>query len=191
MALDEQRWQPRDTPSPGETIRIGWSGHPVNFRYLLEIESALVDVQKRFPATEFAVFSGQKPPFSSLKFLHLPFAGGSEPEVLRTFDIGLLPLPDDAFSAGKSPIKGLQYMASGAAVALSPVGAAAEMFSTGQVGLFARHGDEWVAALSSLISNAGLRGEMARKGRKAFEERFSLSANLPRVTAAWTGQVSS
>jgi glycosyltransferase involved in cell wall biosynthesis len=187
MALDEQKWKWRDpTPKPGK-LRVGWSGHPVNFRYLQEIEPALLEIQKQFAEVEFAVFSGEQPRFQSLKFSHVPFVPGTEPEVLRTFDIGLLPLPDDPFSQGKSPIKGLQYLASGAAVALSPVGAAAEMFTDGATGLFARNQDGWVTALQKLINEGKLRQELARQGRRTLEERFSLAANAPQFAAALTG----
>ena len=187
MALDEQKWKWRDpAPKPGK-LCIGWSGHPVNFRYLQEIEPALLEIQRRFPDVELAVFSGDEPRFQSLKFTHVPFVPGTEPEVLRTFDIGLLPLPDDLFSQGKSPIKGLQYLASGAAVVLSPVGAAAEMFPDGATGLFARNHDGWVTALQKLINDGKLRQELARQGRRTFEERFSLAANAPQFAAALTG----
>ena len=136
---------------------------------------------------ELAVFSGDKPRFQSLKFAHIPFVPGTEPDILRTFDVGLLPLPNDQFSQGKSPIKGLQYLASGAAVVLSPVGAAGEMFSDETTGLFARNHEGWVTALQKLINDGKLRQELARQGRRTFEERFSLAANAPQFAAALTG----
>jgi hypothetical protein len=189
MALDEKQWTMRDQNANPKKVRIGWSGHPVNFPYLLQIEPALVEVQQRFPGTaEFAVFSGQKPEFKSLDFVHLPFVPGSEPEIIRSFDIGLLPLPDDAFSGAKAPIKGLQYLASGAAVVLSPVGAAAEMFRAGRTAALARSREEWVTALTTLIADTSLRYRLAVDGRKLFEEQFCLTANVPLVAAAFTRQ---
>jgi glycosyltransferase involved in cell wall biosynthesis len=112
---------------------------------------------------------------------------GRESESIRTFDIGLLPLPNDPFAAGKSPIKGLQYMASGAAIVLSQVGAAAEMFVEGETGLFAQDAQGWVQALSRLAEDAPLRRRLAESGRAAFLRNFSLSANVPLMAAALTG----
>lgn len=187
MALDEQHWTFQERASAEKRIRIGWSGSPVNLRYIEQIEAALVQVQSRFPEVEFAIFCGESPGFTRLKFLHVPFAPGREFEVIRTFDIGLLPLPDDLFAAGKSPIKGLQYMASGAAVVLSPVGAAAEMFVEGETALFARNDQEWTEALARLVQDARLRRVLTERARAAFTKKFSLAANLPRVAGALTG----
>ena len=185
MALDAQQWRLREHEN--DRIRIGWSGNPVNLQYIEAIEPALVEVQSRFPEAEFAIFSGQPAKFRDLKFTHLPFAAGREPEIIRTFDIGLLQLPDNPFAAGKSPVKGLQYMASGASVLLSPVGAAAEMFIENRSALFAINHQGWVDALTRLIRNAELRRALAENARKEFLQKFSLSANLPRVAAALTG----
>jgi glycosyltransferase involved in cell wall biosynthesis len=186
MALDEDTWTPRGA-TRSDKLRIGWSGSPVNLRYVEEIEPALVEVQARFPQAEFAIFSGQPPMFQRLKFVHLPFTPGREPENIQTFDIGLLPLPNDPFAAGKSPIKGLQYLASGAAVVLSPVGAAAEMFVEGETGLFARDTQGWIQALSRLAEDAPLCRRLAESGRAAFLKNFSLSANVALMAAALTG----
>jgi glycosyltransferase involved in cell wall biosynthesis len=187
MALDEHTWTPGEAGAVNNKLRIGWSGSPVNLRYIEKIEPALVEVQARFPEAEFAIFSGQPPKFQQLKFVHLLFAPGRESESIRTFDTGLLPLPNDRFAAGKSPIKGLQYMASGAAVVLSPVGAAAEMFLEGETGLFARDTQGWVQALSRLAEDGPLRRRLAENGRAAFLKNFSLSANVPLLAAALTG----
>src|SRR5687767_3948369 len=187
MALDEHTWTPGEAGAVNNRLRVGWSGSPVNLRYIETIEPALVEVQARFPEAEFAIFSGQPPKFQRLKFVHVPFMPGCEPESIRTFDIGLLPLPNDPFAAGKSPIKGLQYMASGAAVVFSPVGAAAEMFVEGETGLFARDTQGWVRALSRLAEDAALRRKLSENGRAAFLKHFSLSSNVPLVAAALTG----
>jgi glycosyltransferase involved in cell wall biosynthesis len=189
MALDAEQWKDRGAKSNHSKLRIGWSGHPVNFPYLFEIEPALLEINNRFPNVELAVFSGQKPPFTSLSFTHLPFAPGTEPEILHTFDIGLLPLPNDPFSAGKSPIKGLQYLASRAAVVLSPVGAAAEMFQDGKTGSFARTREQWITALVALIQDSSLRDTLAANGRSVFEQRFALSSNIPLLDTALTGSI--
>ena len=186
MALDERQWY-FGRANLGNQVRIGWSGSPVNLTYIETIEPALLEVQSRFPEVEFAIFCGQRPNFERLKYVHLPFKSGTEPEVLRTFDIGLLPLPEDSFAAGKSPIKGLQYMASGAAVVLSPVGAAAEMFVEGETALFARDNHGWMEGLGRLIQDGQRRQSLAAKARAVFEKNFSLTANVRRVAAALTG----
>ena len=175
MALDELTWTPRVAPTSQDHIRIGWSGHPVNLRYLEQIESALLEIQSRFPAVEFVVFSGQKPNFEKLKCTHIPYASGAEAEVIRTFDIGLLPLPGDDFSAAKSPIKGLQYMACSIPTVLTPVGAAAQIFTDQETALFARNPSAWQSALARLISEPSLRAQLGSQARRVFETTYTLS----------------
>jgi glycosyltransferase involved in cell wall biosynthesis len=187
MALDESQWAGHETKTREPRVRIGWSGNPVNFRYLEAIEAALLEIQSKFPNVEFAIFSGQQPDFRKLRFTHLPFMEGREPETIRTFDIGLLPLPDDPFAQGKSPIKGLQYMACGAAVVLSPVGAAAEMFRDGKTALFAGNHEGWVAALSRLVESGDLRSQLAARAREVFLSRHTTAASFPSLLAAISG----
>ncbi|MCI0746963.1 MAG: glycosyltransferase [Verrucomicrobia subdivision 3 bacterium] len=183
MALNELEWKSRDFAVVGEELRIGWSGHPVNLRYLLAIEEPLVKIQAQFPHTEVVVFSGDMPCFQSLKAVHLPFVQGTEPEVLRTFDIGLLPLPDDPFSQGKSPIKGLQYLACGTTVVASPVGATKEILQQDRTALFAVSLDEWVLRLRELIENPAKLREISLAARRCFEEQFTLTRVAPRLAA--------
>lgn len=178
MALDEERWIIRSGEQNGRKVRIGWSGSPVNLRYLEAIEPALADVQARHDEVEFAVLCGQTPQFKHLQFVHIPFVSGREAEAIRTFDVGLLPLPNNDFAAGKSPIKGLQYMASGAA---------AEMFEEGRTALFAPDNQHWTERLRRLVQDGALRRMLTENARAAFLKKFSLSANLPRVAGSLTG----
>jgi glycosyltransferase involved in cell wall biosynthesis len=187
MALDEKRWYPLTTRSAGAPLRIGWAGHPVNLTYLQQIEPALVQTQQQFSTVEFAIFSGQPPEFSSLRFTHLHFAPGTEPETIRNFVIGLLPLPDDDFSAAKSPIKGLQYMACGIPTVVAPVGAAAQMFADHETALFARNLSEWQAALARLISEASLRAQLGRHARRVFETTYTLSRTTTQLASVLRG----
>lgn len=173
MSLDQQQWRTHHASADPNPIRIGWSGNPVNFRYLQVIEPALVEVQSKFPRAEFTIFSGTPLNFARLRTIHLPFVFGQEAEVIRTFDIGLLPLPDDAFAQGKSPIKGLQYIASGSAVVASPIGATREMFFEKGTAIWARSNAEWSEALATLILDPGLRQQTSQKARRLFETNYS------------------
>lgn len=180
MALAETAWPPKPPLSAEDcSIKIGWAGHPVNLPYLERIESALCAVQQQSPQVEFAVFCGQKPKFNSLKHKFIPYQAGAEPEVIRSFDIGLLPLPSGEFADGKSPIKGLQYMACGIPSVVSPLGATRQMFKEGQTALFARNQAEWIHALELLVRDHDLRRQIGRQARQQFEEKYCLSKTAP------------
>ncbi len=175
MSLDEAVWHPAAAKSSGP-LRIGWAGAPANLPYLTAIEPALLTVQRAHPEVEIVVYCGHAPDFTGgLKATHVPFQPGVEPEVVRSFDIGLLPLPDNAFAQGKSPIKGLQYMACGVAVVASPVGATREIFQAGGTVLFAGEKSEWQAMLSRLINEAELRKQISREANAEFRSRYTCS----------------
>jgi hypothetical protein len=181
MALDGRPWLAATAGTVRRQLRVGWAGHPVNLKYLERIEPALLSFQQQQPEVEFVVFCGQRPQFRALRHQYVGFRPGAEPEVIRGFDVGLLPLPDDAFAAGKSPIKGLQYMACGIPCVASPVGATCELFGTPPAALFARTPEEWIARLSALLDPT-LREQVGSRARQVFEKNHALSQVASRLS---------
>lgn len=175
MSLDEAVWHPAAEKVPGPT-RIGWAGAPTNLSYLTAIETELLAVQRAHPEVEIVVYCGRAPEFrGGLKVTHVPFQAGAEPEVVRSFDIGLLPLPDNAFAHGKSPIKGLQYMACQVATVASPLAATRELFGAGEVACFAKTQGEWTAALLRLVEDVALRNRIGSQAGATFRSRYARS----------------
>ena len=176
MSLDETVWRPRQRDVTSH-LRIGWAGAPVNLRYLTAIEPSLLAVQHLHPEVEIVIYCGEPPKFNAdLKVTHKPYSPGSEVATVQTFDIGLLPLPDNPFAHGKSPIKGLQYMACGAVTIASPLGATREIFSGGKTALFATSGEEWTNNLLRLINEPEMRRQMGHRAREHFAAHHSRSS---------------
>lgn len=175
MALDGRVWtEPRRADRP---LTIGWSGAPHNIAFLRAILPQLREVQRRFPEVEWLFHSGVDPQFADFRYTHAPFVPGREPETVGRFHIGLLPLPDEPFARGKSPIKSLQYFACRAAVATSPVWAATEIVRDDETGLWVRDPQQWPTVLERLITDHALRERLAAAGRAEFEATY----DLPRV----------
>jgi len=179
LTLDAKRWHPRVKTSVSPSVCVGWAGHPVNLPYLEAIEPALVQAQLENPNVEFAVFCGKAPGFRRLKYRHIRFQPDAEPDAIRSFDIGILPLPPGPFAAGKSPIKGLQYMASAIPTVLTPVGATRDMFREGTTALFAGTIEEWHGAINRLVRDHELRLRMGQNARASFEETYELARTVP------------
>ncbi|MGB0581850.1 MAG: glycosyltransferase family 4 protein [Limisphaerales bacterium] len=180
MSLDDQEWiYKEDIP---KRLRVGWIGSPPNLPYLEAIETELTQVQAAHPDLEFCVNCGVAPKLSNgLRYTHIPYRPGTEAENVRSFDIGLLPLPDNPFAAGKSPIKALQYMASGAVPIASPIGATCEMFRPGKEGLHALEPGDWFHAISQLAEDRELLAGMKQAARQRFQEHYSLSRNADQL----------
>ncbi|MEM0970373.1 MAG: hypothetical protein AAGJ31_13535, partial [Verrucomicrobiota bacterium] len=110
MALDLSEWTPQtnwDTPE----LAIGWVGSPHNLPLLQAWEPGLAAFYREFPGT-FRLFCGKNLDWS-VPTEHTSFTPNGEKAFLRNLHVGLLPLPDDPYAKGKSPIKALQYLASG------------------------------------------------------------------------------
>ena len=104
MGLDGDIWHPKKTAN--EKVVIGWTGAPVNLLFLEDILKPLKEFFKKNADIKFIIHCGKNPNFKNIDYEYVPFSPGNEPEVVRSFDIGLLPLPsDDPFTDGKSPIK--------------------------------------------------------------------------------------
>ena len=174
MALDTAAWQPR-LRAEDATVRLGWSGAPGNLRYLEAIEPALLTVLAQQPQARLVVLCGERPHFTRLPFEHISWQSGGEPTAVASFDVGLLPLEPSPFAAGKSPIKGLQYLACGLPVVATPLAAPRELFHGSDAARFASTPSEWAGELTALIADATLRRARGQAGRALFETRYNLT----------------
>lgn len=174
-AVDLDVWRPRE-PSCRDSFTIGWAGSPATVRHIERLEPVLTKVLQRNPSVRLAIFSGRKPRLSC-PFEYYPFQAGREPEFVKELDIGLLPLSDDEFSRGKSPIKAIQYLACGVPVVGNVIGATAEILNPHNSVSVSSEGD-WICALEGLIKNRRLMESMGRAGRE-----FALQHHDARLTA--------
>ncbi len=104
-----------------------------------------------------------------------------EPADLESFDIGLLPEPDDAWTRGKGAFKALLYMATGLPVVASKVGVNPEVIAEGETGFNVETTQQWVQALDRLLSDAELRRRLGMAGRQRLLERYALEVQSPRL----------
>jgi glycosyltransferase involved in cell wall biosynthesis len=101
----------------------------------------------------------------------------SEVDELNTFDIGIMPLPDDDWAKGKCGLKGLSYMACSVATIMSNVGVNANIIENGTNGFLANNETDWLNYLTLLITDAELRQKIGNQGRKTVIEKYSVEAN--------------
>jgi glycosyltransferase involved in cell wall biosynthesis len=100
---------------------------------------------------------------------------------LGSIDIGIMPLPDNAWARGKCGYKLIQYGACGLPVIASPVGVNSEIVLEGSTGLLATTRKEWVNALERLLTNDNLRRSLGEAGRQRIENHYSLKVQSPRL----------
>lgn len=189
--IDRYRPQAREENS---VVRLGWSGSPTTSKHLRVIEGALRRILAELPI-ELVVMGD--PAFelrgAGTRLKVLPWRKEHEIEVLSSFDIGLMPLPDDEWSRGKAGFKALLYMSLGIPAIVSPVGVNREIVRDGENGLTASTEDEWVAAVVRLVEDVQLRRSLGQQGRETVVERYSGQRWAPRFleileSAAETGR---
>jgi glycosyltransferase involved in cell wall biosynthesis len=102
------------------------------------------------------------------------FELGTEVEDFASLDVGLYPLPDEPWAAGKSGLKAIQYLAVGVPYIASPVGIVAEIGLPGVTHLLANDADDWQTALRLLLEDQQLRAEMGGAGRRYAELNYDV-----------------
>ncbi len=170
MAIDTDIWNPSENKDD-EQIRIGWAGAPVNITNIERIGHVLFAILKKYPSVKLAVFSGEKPRLSC-PFEYHPFIPGAEPDFVRSLDIGLLPLPDEEYSKGKSPIKAIQYLSCGVPVIGNVQGATAEILDESN-SIAVSTEDDWINALEKLLQDNNRRTMMGKAGRQFILEHHN------------------
>jgi len=95
------------------------------------------------------------------------------PDLMKDFDISVMPLVDNDYSRAKAGQKILESMAMGFPVVASSVGENPFIVSHGVDGFLVDSDDEWVRHLIQLIEDPTLRERMGAEGRKKVVKSYS------------------
>jgi glycosyltransferase involved in cell wall biosynthesis len=166
-----------DKKQTSDTCFIGWTGSHSTLKYLTEIQPALASIAEDFPEVRFVVIADKLP---DLNMKHLEFRKWSiqtEISDLATFDIGIMPLPDDEWAKGKCGFKALQYMAMEIPTVASSVGVNTTIITNNVNGFLASTPAEWNDRLRELILDKDLRKRLGQQGRSTVKESYSVLSN--------------
>lgn len=156
---------------------IGWTGSDSTIKYLKVLVPVMQSLENRYPEIQFLIIANKDPELPVKNFHFLPWKKETETEDLARIDIGIMPLPDDAWTRGKCGFKALQYMAMQIPAVVSPVGVNTEIVEHGLEGYWCTNDDEWYSHLEKLILDPQRRTEMGKRGRQKVIDHYSVSAN--------------
>jgi glycosyltransferase involved in cell wall biosynthesis len=158
-------------------ITIGWSGSLTTIKHFEFAVPFLREIKKKYGDKVSIKVIGD-PNYSNEELGVKALAWKKEDEVkeLSTFDIGIMPLPDDEWAKGKCGLKGLQYMALGIPTIMSPVGVNTEIIRDGENGMLATTTEEWVSKLDQLIASASLRKQIGSAAIQTVRDKYSVDA---------------
>ena len=180
--VDTDYYTPASRASGQGPLTVGWIGTPSSGRYVED----LLPVFRELAATgqfRFECIGLQPFPTDGLDIRFKPWSLDTEVADLHGFDIGIMPLYDDAEAKGKCGLKLLQYLAVGIPTVSSPVGVNADMIRPMENGLLASSRSEWTEALASLAEDAELRARLGAAGRETAEREYSLHVAGPLMLA--------
>jgi len=168
---------------------LGWVGTHSTFPYLESIFPVLQELARSYEFTLKIVGSGRKEiDIPGVDVENLEWKLDREVKDFQSFDIGLYPIVTtlyaDAWAAGKSGFKAIQYMAVGIPYVATPVGAIAEIGEAGTTHLGASTNDEWRDALARLLTDVAMRERMGAAGRLHAIEHFGLPVQADKLAAA-------
>ncbi|MGA8346438.1 MAG: glycosyltransferase family 4 protein [Isosphaeraceae bacterium] len=189
--VDTDRFRPatRSNGTDPSVPVIGWIGTHSTYPYLESIFPALQDLARSHRFLLKVIGSGRdRISVPGVSVQTLDWSLEREVEDFQSFDIGLYPIVDDGWSAGKSGFKAIQYMAVGIPHVVTPLGACAEIGEPGVTHFCASSRDEWCGALSCLLRDGELRERMGESGRQHAVCHYHLSVQVE-ILSTLLGQV--
>lgn len=178
--IDTAKYTLEVAREPNNPPVIGWSGSYSTLQYLDQLHDPLRELARRVPF-RFRVIGTPRYAIDGVPVESVPWNAATEVADLRVLDVGLMPLPDDAWSQGKCGLKALQYMALGTPTICSPVGVNSAIIQHDQNGLLATTPEEWVDAMERLVRHPEERRRLGLAGRATVEADYSAHVQAPRV----------
>jgi glycosyltransferase involved in cell wall biosynthesis len=179
--IDLDRYPSRPAIHPeNHLFTIGWIGSPSTSRYLTMIAPALAEVCSNGRG-RVVLIGSDKVDLPGVPAEILPWDETTEVNLIQSFDVGIMPLPDEPWERGKCGFKLIQYMACGLPVIASPVGVNVEIVEVGSGFLPVDHAG-WVEALNLLRDNSEMKRVMGLRGRQIVEQRYCLQVTAVKLS---------
>jgi glycosyltransferase involved in cell wall biosynthesis len=161
----------------GDRPIIGWIGSKSTEGYLDLIQRPLLEIHRRTGA-RLVLIGASKGYRGDLEVMidRVPWSEENQAVLLKSMDVGVMPLANNPYERGKCAYKLLQYGAAGVPAIGSPVGVNGDVLA-GSGGWMASSQDEWLEALTDALEmSEARRTEIGVKALRFVTENFSFSA---------------
>ena len=174
--INTSLYLPKEDYSIKKKFVIGWSGSYSTSKYLHLLDGVLQDLAKAYNFT-LMVMGDEHFELNGVSVVAMPWKEEYEVEVIKQFDVGVYPLPDEEWVLGKSGLKALQYMALGIPTVATAIGTIFRIIEQGENGFLAKSNNEWKEFLISLIQDQSLREKIGKNAAVTVEKNYSVQAN--------------
>jgi glycosyltransferase involved in cell wall biosynthesis len=175
--INTDQFKRKNPYTDNEKICIGWSGSHTTIKHFEQALPYLKILKNKYGDKICFKVMGDKAYINKdLNISGIPWSSETEVEILESFDIGIMPLPNDEWVKGKCGLKGLSYMSMEIPTIMSAVGVNTEIIRDGTNGYIADTNEEWITKLSQLIDSFELRKKLGIAGRKTVVEHYSFDS---------------
>lgn len=158
-------------------VVIGWTGSHSTLKYLYQLEDILQQIQMEHDHVDLLVIANKPPQIKLERVIFRNWSKQTEITDLLESDIGIMPLPNDAWTRGKCGFKALQYMALEIPPIASAVGVNKKILQHGKNGFLCETNNEWSNVLKELIRDESLRKAIGSSARKTVISHYSVLSN--------------
>lgn len=149
---------------------IVWIGSPSTVKYVEQIKEPLQKLAKDIPFRLRII--GAKIDIPDIHVECVEWSEETEAELIRTADIGIMPLENTPWEQGKCGYKLIQYMACGLPVVASAIGANNQIVVEGSTGMLVTHQEDWKHSLTELLNSEIKRQKMGIAARVCVENGY-------------------
>ncbi len=177
-SIDTNRHIPKPELRNKFPLTIGWSGSISTVKHFEALVPILIKIKQRYKdKVQFKLLGDANYSHPHLDVIAVAWKEETEVDELNSFDIGIMPLPDDEWSEGKCGLKGLSYMACGVSTIMAQVGVNKKIVRHGANGFLAENDYEWYNLLCELIETKWLRESLGEAARETVINTYSVEAN--------------
>ncbi len=151
---------------------LGWLGSPSTEKYLQLIREPLEALLAEQPDLQLWVVGGGQFLHDHPQVHHYQWSLEGEAALVVQFDVGLMPLPSEEWSQGKSGGKARTYMAAGIPPVATAIGYNLELIAHGRTGLLVNDATQWRDAIAQLLGDARGRLEMGERAKQYVAKHF-------------------
>ena len=172
--VDTDIYKPIKKNNINSPVKIGWVGSHTTIKHFELISDVYLELKSKYNnKVEFIVIGDENYKNEKLNLQGKKWENHKEVQLFNSFDIGVMPLPNNDWTKGKCGMKGLLYMSVGLPTVMSNVGMNKDIINDGINGFLPTGNKEWIDVLSKLIEDKELRKKIGDKGRETVLENYS------------------
>lgn len=163
---------------PKNKVIIGWSGSSSTLKYVASILNDILEILHNFNFVEFHYISAhdELSRFHERIFFH-KWSEKLEPEIIRNFDIGIMPLEYNEWEKYKGGYKIFMYLMSDVPVLASSIGINQLIIGNGKTGFLIKDKSEWARYLHLLCSQPNILKNLKTQVNLMDKSYFNLRTN--------------